>query len=178
TLGRLVFDIFEPVKMPVRITSIENNLGSRPVGASPSDESPYETVTHFVARDGSGLRGIVVAKGTVAEDPSDPKRLVVKFTAGTIEPEGDQDLDSWSKVIGLKDRTSKDSKGPLSSIKGMAKGLMLKFVLGFRGPADELGSRGELSYEMKRSPSAVVNVLYIDDDLRVMRGSKNALVVL
>lgn len=177
TLGRLVFDIFEPVKMPVLITSIENNLGPRPAGASSADESAYETVTHFVARDGSGLRGIVVTKGIVAEDPSDPKCLVVKFTVGTIEPKGDQDLDSWSKVIGLKDRTGKDSKGPLSSIKGIAKGLMLKLAFGFRGPADKLGSRGELSYEMKRSPSSVLNILYIDDEMRVTRGGQGALVV-
>ena len=177
TLGRLAFNIFEPVKMPILITSIENNLGPRPEDASSVDESPYEIVTHFVARDGSGLRGVTAIKGVVAEDPSDSKRLVIKFSTGTIEPEDGQDLDSWNKVIGVKDATDKESIGPLSWVKGKATGLMLKLVLGFRGPADELGSRGELSYEMRRSPSATLDVIYIDDEMRVTRGNKGAVVV-
>ncbi|CAM9888583.1 unnamed protein product, partial [Laminaria digitata] len=177
SLGRLVFNIFEPVKMPILITSIENNLGPRPEGASSSDESFYEIITHFVARDGSGLRGITAIKGVVAEDPSDPNRLVIKFSEGTIEPEDGQDLDAWSKVIGVEDPTDKDSKGPLSWVKRKATGLMLKVVLGFRGPADDLGSRGDLSYEMKRSPSATLDVIFIDEEMRVTRGREGALVV-
>ena len=54
---------------------------------------------------------------------------------------------------------------------------MLKLVLGFRGPADELGSRGELSYEMRRSPSGALDVIFIDDDMRVTRGNKGAVTV-
>lgn len=177
SLGRLVFNIFEPVEMPILITSIENNLGPRPEDASSAYESPYEIATHFVARDGCGLRGISTLKGVVAEDPSDSKRLVIKFSMGTIEPEDGQDLDSWSEVIGVKDATAEGSKGPLSWVKRKAKGLVLKLLLGFREPADELGSRGELSYEMRRSPSATVDVIYIDDDMRIVRGSRGALVV-
>lgn len=177
TLGRLVFNIFEPVKMPVLITSVENNLGRRPENASPTDESSYELITHFVARDGSGLRGIIAIKGGVAEDPSDPNRLVVKFSTGSIEPDDGQDLDSWSNVIGVQDPTDKASKGPLRWIKRKVTSLMLKLVLGFRGPADELGSRGELSYEMRRSPSGALDVIFIDDDMRVTRGNKGAVTV-
>ena len=177
TLGRLVFNIFEPVKMPVLITSIENTLGQRPEKASSTDESSYQIKTHFSARDESGIRGITSLDGVIAEDPSDPTRLVIKFLKGSIEPEEGQDLDSWSKVIGVKDLTDKDSKGPLSWAKEKALGLMLKLAFGFRGPADELGSRGELSYEMKRSPSASLDVKFIDDDMRITVGNKGAVIV-
>lgn len=177
TLGRLVFNIFEPVKMPVLITAIDNITGPRPEGASSTDECPYQVISHFVARDGSGLRGVSSVKGTLASHRSDPKRMVVQFSEGTIEPDDGQDLDSWSKVIGLQDPTDKGSKGSLSWVKEKAIGLMLKLVFGFRGPADELGSRGELSYEMERSPPATIDVLFIDHDMRVTRYSKYGVVV-
>ncbi|CAN0362386.1 unnamed protein product [Pylaiella littoralis] len=50
-------------------------------------------------------------------------------------------------------------------------------MFGFEGPAGSLGPRGELSYQMKRAPSGFLKILYIDDEMRVSRGSSDALVV-
>ncbi|CAN0362137.1 unnamed protein product [Pylaiella littoralis] len=54
---------------------------------------------------------------------------------------------------------------------------MLKEKFGFEGPAGSLGPRGELSYQMKRAPSGSLDILYIDDEMRVSRGSSEGLVV-
>lgn len=56
--------------------------------------------------------------------------------------------------------------------------VLLQVAFGFQGPADSQGSGGELSYEMKRSPSASsLDILYLDDEMRVTREMKGALVV-
>lgn len=55
--------------------------------------------------------------------------------------------------------------------------LFVQVAFGFKGPADSQGPSGELSYEMKRSPKASVDVLYLDDEMKVTRGMKGGLVV-
>ncbi|CAM9957181.1 unnamed protein product, partial [Ectocarpus sp. 12 AP-2014] len=171
TLGRLVFNIFEPVNLPVLIVSIKNIIGDRPENADPAYESNYAISTRWVARDGSGLRGRVEISGTCWEDPSIPERVLVRFSKGSIEPDEGQDLDAWRKVIGVRDIEGTKDEGLLSTLKEKAARLMLK------GPADDLGPRGELSYEMKRSPKGYLDIIYLDEEMRVTRGQQGALVV-
>ncbi|CAN0242386.1 unnamed protein product, partial [Ectocarpus fasciculatus] len=99
TLGKLAFNIFEPVTLPVRIVAIKNTFGDRPEAADPAYESPYIISTRWVARDGSGLRGRVEIAGTCWEDPFIPERFLVRFSKGSMEPDEGQDLDAWRKVI-------------------------------------------------------------------------------
>lgn len=80
TLGRLVFNIFEPVKLPVLITDTINTVGPREENANPADESLYKLSIRWVARDGSGLKGVVEVGGSCWEDPSKPERLLVRVT--------------------------------------------------------------------------------------------------
>ncbi|CAB1104877.1 unnamed protein product [Ectocarpus sp. CCAP 1310/34] len=134
---------------------MKNTCGDRPEPADPAYESPYDISTHWVARDGNGLRGRVEIAETY---------------------EG-QDLDAWRNVIGVRDTEGTKEKGRLSMLKEKAAKLMLKVVFGFRGPADNLGRRGELSCEMKRSPSGHFEVLYLDEEIWVTRGHKGTLVV-
>lgn len=64
-------------------------------------------------------------------------------------------------------------------LKMKALGLMFKLAFGIRPPpaGDELGEGGELSYTMERCPKAWLDVLYLDEDIRVTRGNKGAVVV-
>ncbi|CAN0543851.1 unnamed protein product, partial [Ectocarpus sp. 12 AP-2014] len=173
TLGRLVFNIFEPVNLPVLIVSIKNIIGDRPENADPAYESNYAISTRWVARDGSGLRGRVEISGTCWEDPSIPERVLVRFSKGSIEPDEGQDLDAWRKVIGNPRRNpSEGIETPLFSYFRRPQ-----VVFGFQGPADDLGPRGELSYEMKRSPQGYLDIIYLDEEMRVTRGQQGALVV-
>lgn len=177
TLGRLAFDIFEPVKLTVLITSIENYIGPELKSRVSASDSNYAIRTRWVARDGSGLKGRMSIEGTFMADPADPNRMVVRFSRGVVEPDDGQDLAAWCDVMGKKDENDSSTKTPLASLKAKAKGLFLKLAFGFRPPAGTLGSRGEMSYEMKRSPKGVLDVLYLDQDMRVSRGGNGALVV-
>lgn len=89
-------------------------------------------------------------------------------------------------MIGLEDheyaskvgapRVSRRSR-VLAWLKAKATSGLLKVLFGFRPPADGVGSAGELVYEMKRPPKAYMDILYIDEELRVTRGSKGSVVV-
>lgn len=57
TLDRLVRNIFEPVKIPVLVKSIETTLGKRPKEALLTYESSYQRLTRFVSRDGERVEG-------------------------------------------------------------------------------------------------------------------------
>eukprot|EP00752_Nemacystus_decipiens_P003854 g3546.t1 len=175
TLGRLGFNIFEPVTLPVLITEIRNTIGPRAEGSQPADLSFYNICTRWVARDGSGLKGQTEISGECWEDPSKPTQMLIRFSKGVVKPDETQDLEAWRKVIGVKDASQK--KGPLTVMKEGAAKLLLKVAFGFKGPADSQGPGGELSYEMKRSPSGSHYILYLDDEMRVTRGMKGDLVV-
>ncbi|CAN0334937.1 unnamed protein product, partial [Hapterophycus canaliculatus] len=126
TLGRLVFNIFEPVDLPILLTDIGNYIHPRPENAEPTDQSEYKILTSWVARDGSGLKGQVDIVGLCSEDPSDPNRIKLLFNKGCIRPGEGQDLETWSKVIGVKNAEAAQGKGVLSALKeGFAK-LVLK----------------------------------------------------
>lgn len=128
TLGRLLFNIFEPVGLPVLLTEIQNVIGPRPENADPTDESAYKICTRWVSRDGSGLKGRTELEGLCSEDPSNPNRILVVLNKGSIRPDEGQELESWSEVIGVKDAEADKEKGPLSIIKeGFAK-LVLKVI--------------------------------------------------
>lgn len=174
----MAFNVFEPVKLPVLITSIVNHIGPEPDSLGSTDGRHNYTIrTSWVARDGSGLRGNLSIEGTCVTNPADPSRLDIRFSGGTIKPAVGQDLTAWSNVVGKKDTSGSKAERSVTSFKTKATGLFLKLVFGFRPPADTLGSQGELSYEMKRSPKGVVDVLYLDQDMRITRGIKGALVV-
>lgn len=179
SLGRLVFNIFQPVTMPVLLTSIENDIGVAPgsPGSIDAEKTEYAIVTHWVSRDGTDLKGRTAIRGSCAEDPKDAGRINVSFSTGTIEPDDGQDLEEWKKIIGKPDPETAESKGPVKWVKDKATGVMLKVMLGFEGPAEELSDEGQLSYTMKRSPSALLDVLFMDDEMRVTRGAKGAVVV-
>lgn len=82
SLGRLAFNIFEPVELPVLITEFRNNIGPRPEGAEPTDVSSYDLDTRWVARDGSGLKGLLEIEGECWQDPSKPeKQIMVRWLA-------------------------------------------------------------------------------------------------
>ena len=186
TLGRLSFDIFEPTSLPIRIVEIVNPVG----GADSTDTSDdggrnplYSITTRFCARDGSGLRGKVAIKGSCTSDPQNPQRVLIRFSSGTIEPDDGQDLDAWSKTIGLSsdsvegDKSKKSVSKRFARLQKKAITLVLKLAFGFKPPASELGSRGELTYEMTRSPKGWLDLLYLDEEMRVTRGNKGSIIV-
>lgn len=185
TLGRLAFDIFEPVSLPVRIVKITNSARPRDPSAASSDGAeswnPYDLTTHFCSRNGSELRGKVVLKGSCTTDPEDSKRLMVRFSSSTIEPENGQDLKAWRSVIGLSGSGANSGestkKTRFAALRKRVANLKPKLLFRFQPCAVEPGSSGELTHEMPRSPEGWTDILYIDEEMRITRGNRGSIVV-
>lgn len=154
TLGRLSFNIFEPTEVPVLLTSVTTFMrlpSAQAAAESPdADDANYGIASNFVTRDGSELRGRVVLLARCTEDSSEADRMQIQFLRTKLEPDESQDLDAWRAVIGRK---AEDSEG-----------------------ADMLDG-GVLSHEWTKSPLGTLDVLYVDEDVRITRGNMGALVV-
>ena len=108
-------------------------------------------------------------------DPSIPGRLSIWFTGGTIEP-ADEDAKSvkaWKQVFGsLQPDKSEDPPGA-DRARQMAQNILLGAV---SEPMDE---EGMIGFHLKRPigghSSAFCDIVYTDDDLRVMRGHSGSI---
>ncbi|CAM9500575.1 unnamed protein product [Ascophyllum nodosum] len=192
TLGRLAFNMYRPVELPLLLRSTTNLVGpGRPsptargadakINGNPPD---YILTNRFSTREtttGPPLRGKSVLYGSCVSDPAHPQRLQVWFSSGVLEPEDDQDLDAWRGVINVADKGGGGFKkrvlGPFSGLGRKSTALRMKLSLGIRPPAAELGGRGELSFEITRSPRGHLDVLFLDEDMRITRGNRGSLVV-
>ncbi|KAG5192920.1 hypothetical protein JKP88DRAFT_260815 [Tribonema minus] len=176
TLGRLAFNLFEPTKLPVSITHIVNTLEDVPAerqGDRPG-ELTYDLVNSFVARSpesGVELRGEVAVSGVCWPDSKDANRLRVAFGAGELRPAQGQDLAEWEAVF--KPREGKEK--PRVPLGKKLTNLMLKLFMGFQPPAD--AGQGVQRYTMNRPPEGYLDILYLDDALRVTRGNRGSIVV-
>jgi hypothetical protein len=120
------------------------------------------------------MRGILTNYGYALPDPTNPNRKSIWFTGGTIEPADERQLDDWKKVFGAKNKTKSvsDGKPPTINEVDEAKTLASKMLLGvIHEPMDD---KGVLGYQLNRPigghGNAYCDVIYMDDDIRVMRG--------
>jgi hypothetical protein len=121
------------------------------------------------------LRGILTNYGYALPDPSKRNRSSIWFTAGTIEP-ADADKESlkeWKQIFGSQKVSS------LQGISNKARYIASKILLGaVSEPMDESGTVG---FYLKRPIGghgyAYCDVVYMDDDIRVMRGHSGSVYV-
>lgn len=96
SLGRLAFNLFKPTNLPVRITSIINSIGPKPVtpgsGTLAGVSTNYDLTTRWEAVNDSGLRGRLVLNGFCEENPERSDRMNVVFVSGRLEPDEGQDI--------------------------------------------------------------------------------------
>ncbi|KAL7542471.1 hypothetical protein ACHAXR_011808 [Thalassiosira sp. AJA248-18] len=141
------------------------------------------------------LRGIMTNYGYALPDPSLPDRKSVWFTGGTIEPADDDSLDEWIKIFGkgvtsmssedssLKSDGDNDSSADIKSQSDIeavkARTLASKILLGaVHEPIDNNGTVGfHLNKPIGGHGSAYVDIVYMDDEVRVMRGHSGSIYV-
>ena len=124
--------------------------------------------------------------GYALPDPTHPDRKSIWFTGGTIEPAEDNRLDEWQKIFAAKsdDEATGDGDDDDTSKKHKeaekARKLASKILLGIvHEPMDDQGIVGyHLLRPIGGHGSAYVDVVYIDDDLRIMRGHSGSIYVL
>lgn len=145
------------------------------------------------------MRGILTNYGYALPDPTHPNRKSIWFTGGTIESAQDHSLDEWKRIFGAttasKDKSNEiaedQADGASSSASNRsckqtsfaeaekARMLASKIMLG--AVHEPMDSRGVVGFHLKRPigghGSAYCDVIYMDEDVRIMRGHSGSIYV-
>lgn len=202
TLGRMSFDMFTPGSLVCSISGVFNSievvkdkssLRSIPkklkddIGKADCALRRYDIITAFKVESSSPLfgpnspnqnvnhplRGTITTHGYMIPDPHTPNRHSIWFSSGKIEPNvEDKNLDLWKRAF---------SGGTLRRhLSEKARVLAAKLLLGALVPS-KMEDDGSMEFEMTRPigghGSAYVDVLYMDENLRIVQGHRGSLFV-
>mmetsp|Transcript_27622 Transcript_27622/g.42287 ORF Transcript_27622/g.42287 Transcript_27622/m.42287 type:complete len:732 (+) Transcript_27622:302-2497(+) len=202
TLGRMSFDMFTPSSLVCSISGVFNSieivkdktsLRSIPkklkddIGKADCALRRYNLITAFKVESSSPLfgpnspnqnvnhplRGTITTHGYMIPDPHTPNRHSIWFSSGKIEPNvEDKNLDLWKRAF---------SGGTLRRhLSEKARVLAAKLLLGALVPS-KMEDDGSMEFEMTRPigghGSAYVDVLYMDENLRIVQGHRGSLFV-
>ncbi|KAL9186255.1 hypothetical protein ACHAXT_005493 [Thalassiosira profunda] len=197
TLGRMSFDMYQPSDVVCSIQHQFNTVKAveakdlpRYVPKSLRNEVDEERdgcsgrlktiIASFTIEDKrkKPLRGILTNYGYSLPDPTHPNRKSIWFSGGTIEPADDDSLDDWMKVFGSSAEVDR-ATGNAAIDAEKARSLASKIFLGaVPEPIDEDGVVGyHLHRPIGGHGAAYVDLVYMDDELRIMRGHSGSVYV-
>ena len=158
-----------PQKTPAVIESIFNPSEAacegRPAG--------YELVVNMdVLPPGGGvLKAVMLANAECMPVEGNLGRMSVKFDGGCLQPANGEPTDAWLETFSdlpSKIASNADLTRPERFQLWVAKRL---FGLS-RGAAD-----GVQEYKMPKSPEGYLDILFLDEELRVTRGNRGSIVI-
>ena len=120
------------------------------------------------------LQGLFTVQGYVLPDPKMPNRLSIWFSGGEMvaNENNDKDVEEWIKIF--KDGSWK------RHLFDKARLLAARVLLGAEIP-EEADADGTMRFKLNRPigghGTAYVDVLYLDETLRVMRGHHGSIFV-
>ena len=131
--------------------------------------------------NGVDLEAVMCHAALCFETPDDPNRLGVVFRGGSLAPtyavQNDPALlEVWQETFAGAYKKAAEQRSFMSGLMQKALGAALQLSF----PTDEDVSKAEdhsVSFEMKRSPKGYIDVLYLDQDLRITRGNRGTIVV-
>ncbi|MBD2664457.1 hypothetical protein B6N60_00813 [Richelia sinica FACHB-800] len=167
TLGRLAFNMFQPTKLRVVIDRVFQPV--RYLGQG--EQQSHDIVVEFTTIDESvpQLRGIVRNLGVC--QPASDTALQVQFTGGVLTPQDMGQIEEWRRVFG------EQGKPEETSLKEKFQTWLLKLMFGLVPPEGMNLDTGEIRFTMKRSPKGNLEILYLDEELRITRGEKGTVLV-
>lgn len=198
TLGRMSFGMFKPTNSVCAVNHIINvvkpvdsitdvNEGSKECAdrTKSSWEQAYcIEVSMDVLVPKGGLTVKLPAKlvNTGVCEPKDSKKLGIKFSGGSLVPNFDPSreensslIETWKEVF--ENAISKD--GSQQSYFDMAKTYLvhtlMKWMMGLEPPVDR--EDFTQTYVIKRPYVGFVDIMYIDEDLRITKGNRGTIVV-
>jgi hypothetical protein len=167
TLGRLAFNMFQPTELKVVVDRVLQPVFLLENG----EQQTHDIVVEFTTIDESvpQLSGIVRNQGI--SQPISDTVLQVQFTGGILAPKDPTKLNQWKATFGeQRQSTKKTWKDSLMSI-------FLKLMFGLVSPEAMNSETGEISFTMKRSPKGRLEILYLDEELRITRGERGTILV-
>jgi len=201
TLGRMSFNIFQPNNLVCTVKSIKN-----PVVACTSkdddcnDNNPsastfeYGVVTDIVIHttpndngemkedhDGNGdLEATLINRGFCTPSNDVDNRMMVKFTSSSLIPKDNTRISkaAMDKVLWIRKFANVYEKADRErSYLGWGLYYGLKWFMGLTYPTDMLDEDHGFHYEMKKPMGFYFDVLYLDEDIRITKGSRGTIVV-
>jgi hypothetical protein len=167
TLGRLAFNMFQPTKLKLTINKV-----SQPVFLlGDGEQRTHDIVVEFTTVDESvpQIKGIVHNLGVCK--PFDETQLQVNFTGGILKPHPSTNMADWQAVFGNQQKPS------ATSWKEKLMSGLLKLMFGLVPAKGMNPETGEIAFSMKRSPKGRLDILYLDEELRITRGEKGTVLV-
>lgn len=117
------------------------------------------------------IEGLLTTFGYILPNPEKRNRLSIWFTGGTIEV--NEDHQRWHKVFG-------QSKLPKRNLKEQIRVLGAKIAMGAT-PPEKMEQDGRMCYHLNRPfgghEIAYVDIVYLDDTLRIARASSGVVYV-
>lgn len=204
TLGRMSFDMFYPADLVCSIQGIFNQIETVNLKDRESLKSVpralreelkkntnvlrrYNIVSAFTIEPSSPqfgplspnktvyrpLRGIMTTYGYVLPNPTTPNRLSIWFSSGRLEVnEEDNNNKEWKKAFG--------GLVPKRQLQEKARILAAKLLLGATVP-DKMEEDGSMNFYFSRPVgghgTAYVDVLYLDETLRIVQGHRGTIFV-
>ncbi|AFY48533.1 PAP_fibrillin [Nostoc sp. PCC 7524] len=167
SLGRLAFNMFQPTGLKLVIDRVLQPVF--PVGNG--EQRTHDIVVEFTTIDESfpQLSGIVRNLGVC--QPISDRVLQVKFTGGVLAPQDPNSIDDWRAVFGQQSKPTKQT------IKENLMSVVLRLMFGLVPPQGINPTTGEVAFTMERSPKGRLEILYLDEELRITRGEKGTVLV-
>ncbi|CAB9519540.1 PAP_fibrillin [Seminavis robusta] len=196
TLGRMSFNIFQPGKLVCTVNSTQNDLILAPAKQEESDKEnqnndssdgesrtyTYPLSTNIIIHTEKGDFPACLRMEALCSSDKQPKnRLGVTFVGGTLMP-GEKvrsdpiQLDQWKEVFGGAYEKAEAERSYISSFMQY----LFKWMFQLSTPTDEQALASEscsVSFEMKRCPHGYLDVMYLDEDLRITRGNRGTVVI-
>lgn len=176
TLDRLSFGVYAPKDMQFRIDRTVQPIRCQ---EGEDDVRGYDTAVELTCVDERypPFKAVMYNFGQMkpARD-ADGKdsRLDVWFTGGYMTPAEGMDsemLQQWKDIFATAMKQEKEAP----ALSKQATNFFLDLTMGFEPPG-AVESDGKITYAMKTAPHGYVDILYLDDTLRVTRGNRGSVV--
>ncbi len=167
TLGRLAFNMFQPTRLKIVIDRVLQPVV--PVGDG--QQRTHDIIVEFTTADENTptLQGIVHNFGVC--EPTHDNILKVQFTGGALAPKEQNEMEAWKATFGNQ------SKPPKRGLKEKLMAIGLRMMFGLVPPQGMDHKTGQVSFKMRRPPKGNLELLYLDEELRITRGERGTVLV-
>lgn len=167
TLGRLAFNMFQPTQLKLVIDRV-----LQPVHLLENKQQrSHDIIVEFTTIDQSVPKLTGIVHNQAVCHPVSDTVLQVKFTGGTLAPQPTTNIKDWQAVFGKQHQPSQQSW------QEKLRFGFLKLMFGLVPPQAMNPDTGEVSFTMNRSPKGSLEIIYLDQELRITRGEKGTLLV-
>jgi hypothetical protein len=180
TLGRLSFNIFQPHKLVCTLRSVRNPVSNQNISGQEDKKTfSYPLVLDITIHTPDGdLPATLVNEAYCYENPDVNNRIMVSFSGGTLMPAEEikhdiSKLKLWAQTFEGAYKKADTER----SYFGWFFQSMIRILLGLTVPSDDSLLKHTFHFGMKRSPVGYLDVLYLDEDLRITRGNRGTIVV-